>query len=279
MNKKVKKTDTKNTKLTEGFFSNLKNSYTKEKLSAIVVAVVSIAVVLLIAFVWIPSVYKKTDTGKKEIANIEIEKNWDEETFAIQDSISVEMKTNFGELLINLDKVAAPNTVENFLRLSHRDKYDGTEFHRIVKHDSFSVIQGGDFINGDGTGGYTGLKDQGILMDEIWNNIPEFDEEGVAKDYELASEIMYTNYNPETNEVTYPAGTIVMANSGPNSAKSQFFICLKDTVLGANYTAFGTVSIDTMAVLSEIFDRVGVDGDSLDGSPDQKIIIEEVVVK
>ncbi|MDA1274853.1 MAG: peptidylprolyl isomerase [Verrucomicrobia bacterium] len=118
-----------------------------------------------------------------------------------------EIKTTLGDLVIEFWDEVAPKTVENFKKLSQKGFFDGTAFHRIVKG---FMIQGGDPLSkGDdpmaGTGGpgYT---------------IPA-----------------------EFSDRAHVRGVISMARSeDPNSAGSQFFICLADArFLDKKYTAFG----------------------------------------
>ena len=134
------------------------------------------------------------------------------------------IKTEFGEITIELYSVDAPNTVENFKKLANSGFYDGLIFHRIVPG---FVIQGGDPYTKDlsnkgkwGTGG------------PGWNLKAEF------------------------NKNTHLRGVLSMARSqDPNSAGSQFFIVLKDSKsLDGKYTVFGRVTsgmdvVDKMAAI------------------------------
>jgi len=114
------------------------------------------------------------------------------------------IKTNLGDIVVQLFPKDAPIAVNNFVFLARQGFYDGVKFHRVVKG---FVIQGGD-PTGTGTGGpgYT------------------FSDEKVTRDY--------------------IAGTLAMANAGANTNGSQFFITLADlsTQLSKNYTIFGLVA-------------------------------------
>jgi peptidyl-prolyl cis-trans isomerase B (cyclophilin B) len=119
------------------------------------------------------------------------------------------IKTSAGEMKVELWPDVAPKTVENFKTLAQKGFYDGTCFHRIVKG---FMIQGGDPLTKDpnredewGTGG-PGHK-----------------------------------VKAEFNERSHTRGVLSMARSSdPNSAGSQFFICLGDAkFLDRQYTAFG----------------------------------------
>lgn len=114
------------------------------------------------------------------------------------------IKTNFGDIVVQLFPKDAPLAVNNFVFLARQGFYNGVKFHRVVKG---FVIQSGD-PTGTGTGG------PGY----------EFADEKVVRDY--------------------VAGTLAMANAGANTNGSQFFICLADlrTSLAKNYTIFGEVT-------------------------------------
>jgi cyclophilin family peptidyl-prolyl cis-trans isomerase len=115
------------------------------------------------------------------------------------------IKTNLGDIVVQLFPKDAPLAVNNFVFLARQGFYDGVVFHRVVKG---FVIQGGD-----PTG--TGRGDPGY----------KFADEKVTKDY--------------------VPGTLAMANSGPNTNGCQFFITLADLSGGKlpkNYTIFGLVS-------------------------------------
>ena len=125
----------------------------------------------------------------------------------------VTIATDKGDILLELDPKLAPNSVNNFVALARKGYYDGLTFHRVV--DGF-VIQGG-CPEGSGRGG-PGYK---------------FDDEPVKGDYE--------------------AGAVAMANAGPNTNGSQFFICLEDLrgKLDKNYNLFG-YTVDGMDVVKKI---------------------------
>ena len=124
----------------------------------------------------------------------------------------VVIKTEKGTIEFELYADKAPKTVSNFVYLAENKFYDGLTFHRVVP--SF-VIQGGD-PDGTGSGG-PGYK---------------FEDEPVVGDYKT--------------------GTVAMANSGPNTNGSQFFICLEDqSSLPKNYSLFGQVTVG-MDVIQKI---------------------------
>jgi Peptidyl-prolyl cis-trans isomerase (rotamase) - cyclophilin family len=113
------------------------------------------------------------------------------------------ISTNLGDIQVQFFANEDPKTVNNFIFLANQGFYNGCKFFRIVKG---FVIQTGDPTN-TGTGG---------------------------PGYQFADEPVTSNYL---------AGTLAMANSGPNTNGSQFFICLANlTTLPKNYTVFGMVT-------------------------------------
>ncbi|MGI6103059.1 MAG: peptidylprolyl isomerase [Patescibacteria group bacterium] len=124
------------------------------------------------------------------------------------------IRTSKGEIRIALFADEAPLTVSNFVFLAEDGFYDGLTFHRV---EPGFVIQGGD-PRGNGTGG---------------------------PGYRFADEPVKRPYN---------RGIVAMANSGPNTNGSQFFIMLQDNPLPPNYTIFGEVTAG-MDVVDQI--RIG----------------------
>lgn len=113
------------------------------------------------------------------------------------------LETSEGSITIDLHEAKTKVTVNNFVHLAKTGFYDGTTFHRVIKD---FMIQGGD-PEGDGTGG-PGYK-----------------------------------FNDEEFNGEYNRGTVAMANSGPNTNGSQFFIMHGDSpTLPKNYVIFGTVT-------------------------------------
>jgi peptidylprolyl isomerase len=152
------------------------------------------------------------------------------------------MVTDAGTIEIDLLEAEAPVTVNNFVYLARYGFYDGLDFHRVIPD---FVLQGGD-PNGDGTGG---------------------------PGYEFEDEL------PEPED--YEAGSLAMANSGPDTNGSQFFIVTSETgaeslvqAVGgtANYSLFGTVT-QGMDVVAEI----EADG-SPAGTPQTRHTIESVTI-
>jgi cyclophilin family peptidyl-prolyl cis-trans isomerase len=124
------------------------------------------------------------------------------------------LDTTQGPITIEFDAANAPQTVNNFVFLAREGFYDDVVFHRVVPG---FVVQGGD-PTGTGRGG-PGYR----FRDEL---------EG---------------------EGSYSRGTVAMANAGPNTNGSQFFICLADVGLPHSYTIFGQVT-DGMDAVDAIAD-------------------------
>lgn len=148
------------------------------------------------------------------------------------------LDTNCGEIVIDTYADKAPETVNAMLWLAGESYFDSTLCHRLVT-EGIKVLQCGD-PTATGTGG------------------PGF---------ELPDENL-----PEDEEANYPAGTVAMANAGPGTSGSQFFLVYEDTTLPPNYTIWGEVSsgLDIVERIAE----AGVAGGASDGSPAAPIGIE-----
>ncbi len=132
-------------------------------------------------------------------------------TTAVSTNEVAVIKTSKGELVVEFWPDVAPNTVENFKKLSRQGFYDGTAFHRIIKG---FMIQGGDPLTKDAS------------MEARWGT--------GDPGYKIKAEF---------NNKSHQFGVLSMARSqSPDSAGSQFFICTGDaSFLDNKYTAFGHV--------------------------------------
>lgn len=141
----------------------------------------------------------------------------------------VVIETEKGEIKLELYPKVAPKTVENFIKLTKQGFYDGLTFHRVVED---FVIQGGD-PKGDGTGGpgYT-FEDE---INPIALNM------SIKETKEL--EKLGYKYRSDLESIPHETGVISMANSGPNTNGSQFFIITgpAQPSLDGRHTAFGRV--------------------------------------
>ncbi len=150
-----------------------------------------------------------------------------------------EVHTSAGDFEITFNLGQTPKTVENFVTLAQKGFYDKTIFHRVIKG---FMIQGGDPV-GNGTGG---------------------------PGYKFADE-------PFDGE--YTRGTVAMANSGPNTNGSQFFIMHASYDLPHNYVIFGHVTkgMDAVDKIAESPVKAGMFGE--DSTPLSPTVIKSVEIK
>jgi cyclophilin family peptidyl-prolyl cis-trans isomerase len=258
----------------------------------------ALSVGLIYGFVWVqidylPEFINSQDSAlEQETTNTdqETQNQIDPEQLAKEDKLNfinpvVNIKTNFGGIKATLTGSSAPKHTESFVRLASRDYFDNTIFHRMVEGAEFSVIQGGD-PEGTGTGGRSAFGSP--IKDELWSVAPEFaqgDDQGsqtIVNDPVFSDPALYQNFDKATGTVVYRKGLLVMAKTAaPDSAGSQFFIVLADTVLPAQYTIFGVIEDSSFAVLDKITSEVdpitdNPDSTNKDGRPNQQITILDV---
>ncbi|OGU10707.1 MAG: hypothetical protein A2X61_04915 [Ignavibacteria bacterium GWB2_35_12] len=168
------------------------------------------------------------------------------------------LMTSKGKIVLGLYGKDAPKAVENFIGLAKKGYYNGIKFHRIAKN---FLIQAGDRLTRNsrrmedwGTGGESIFKKE--FEDELDTETPSY-------------------------KIGYIKGTLAMANRGPNTNKSQFFICLEEAEkLEHNWTIFGRIleGMDIVELISSarvIPSNRGPD----DGIPRKPIIIHWVKVR
>jgi peptidyl-prolyl cis-trans isomerase B (cyclophilin B) len=146
--------------------------------------------------------------------------------------------TTAGDLAVTLDADRAPCTVNSFLSLAAQKYFDDTECHRLTTEGIF-VLQCGD-PTGTGSGG---------------------------PGYSFADEL--------DGSETYPAGTLAMANSGPDTNGSQFFVVYDDSSLPPDYTVFGQLDEKSTKTVADLAAK-GTDSGAGDGAPKEKVTITEV---
>ncbi|WP_072688882.1 peptidylprolyl isomerase [Rhodococcus marinonascens] len=144
-------------------------------------------------------------------------------------TVSVSMETTQGNIGLTLDNADSPCTVNSFLSLASQGYFDNTPCHRLVTSEGLKVLQCGD-PTGEGTGG------------------PGY---GFANEFPTDQ---YAETDPSLQvPVTYPRGTIAMANSGqPDSNGSQFFLVYDDSQLPPQYTTFGTIDETGLATIEAV---------------------------
>ncbi|WP_038170157.1 peptidylprolyl isomerase [Tomitella biformata] len=159
--------------------------------------------------------------------------------------VSVNLETSAGPIGLTLDRAEAPCTTESFVSLISQQYYDATPCHRLTTQGIF-VLQCGD-PTGQGTGGpgYT-------VPDELPTTLAPYLMDGQP-----------------TSAVIYPRGSIAMANAGPNTVGSQFFLVYKDSPLPPSYTVVGQIDEAGLATLDAVAakgvaptasDQLGADG-------------------
>ena len=153
------------------------------------------------------------------------------------------IKTKMGTIRFELLEQDAPKTTENFITLAERGYYNGVIFHRVIKG---FMIQGGD-PTGTGRGGASAWG--GRFNDEI-------------------------NRSSDLYRGPYAKGTVAMANAGPNTNGSQFFIMHVDYPLPPSYTKFGRV-IEGQDVVDKIANTPTASGDR----PRQDVVMEQVTIE
>jgi peptidyl-prolyl cis-trans isomerase B (cyclophilin B) len=156
--------------------------------------------------------------------------------------IRATITTNQGSVGLQLDNSRTPCTVNNFTSLANQGFFDNTTCHRLTTSTELGVLQCGD-PTGSGTGG-PGYR---------------FPNEYPTNQYRLTDPAMKV-------PVLYPRGTLAMANSGPGTNGSQFFLVYKDSQLPPTYTVFGTIDGAGLATLDKVAVG-GVAGGSDDGKP------------
>jgi peptidyl-prolyl cis-trans isomerase B (cyclophilin B) len=165
--------------------------------------------------------------------------------------VSVSMVTDQGNIGLLLANNKSPCTVNSFASLVGQKFFDNTKCHRLTTSPTLGVLQCGD-PTGNGSGG---------------------------PGYQFANEYPSDQYQPEDpavhEPVGYPRGTLAMANAGPNTNGSQFFLVYADSQLPPEYTVFGTIQQDGLDTLDKIA-KAGVAGGGHDGPPATEVTITSV---
>lgn len=168
--------------------------------------------------------------------------------------VDADMTTNAGTIGLRLDNAKAPCTVNSFVSLARQGYFDNTPCHRLTTGASRGMLQCGD-PTGSGAGG-----------------------PGYRFDNEYPTN-QFRRLDPALQQpLTYPRGTLAMANAGPDSNGSQFFLVYRDSQLPPTYTAFGRIDDAGLATVDKLV-SAGVGGGGDDGEPATPIVIKSVVVK
>ena len=179
---------------------------------------------------------------EKEINSQDIIKKETKETMT---NPRILLKTNKGEIELELLADKTPNTAANFTKLASEGFYNGTKFHRVI--EGF-MIQGGDPLSKDDS------------KRQLWGT--------GGPGYKFNDEL--------TGQEKYPEGTLAMANSGPNTNGSQFFIVTAspEAPLPPSYTVFGKVvrGMDVALQIENV--KTGLNDQPLDD-----VVIQSATVK
>jgi peptidyl-prolyl cis-trans isomerase B (cyclophilin B) len=150
--------------------------------------------------------------------------------------------TNCGNIVVTTVGAKAPITITQLATLARGGYFNDSLCHRLTTKGLY-VLQCGDPTATGGGGPNFTYRDENLPPEGLNN---------------------------------YPAGTVAMANSGPGTNGSQFFLVFADTTLGANYTIWGTITqgLDIVKAIA----KAGVKGGGADGTPNQPISIKRVTV-
>ena len=200
-------------------------------------------------FIFLVFIFCGTNETDLEIDNTPMEeeimaydktyKNPPEFSIDVNKSYSAEINTTSGLMTVELFTDFAPNTVNNFVALSEDGYYNNIIFHRVIKD---FMIQGGD-PSGTGHG-----------------------EMGKYPGYEFEDEL--------NNPMPYEKGILAMANRGPNTNGSQFFIMHSDYPLPYQYTIFGKVTQGL-----DVIDQIAMVETDASDKPLSDVIINSITIK
>jgi cyclophilin family peptidyl-prolyl cis-trans isomerase len=184
-----------------------------------------------------PSVQNQPDNSALTVGQTQIASS---SQAAIKNNMhKITLETNYGTIEFTTYDADAPITVKKFIDLTNKGFYDNLTFHRVI--DGF-MIQGGDPL-GNGTGG---------------------------PGYTFADEL---NPGTDSYKAGYVKGTVAMANAGPNTNGSQFFIMVADYPLDHNYTIFGKVTNG-----QEVADKIAKVAKDSNDKPLTPVVMKKVTV-
>lgn len=219
----------------------------------IILGIAGLALLLVMGFVFSTGQSEKKDNIAKELGGpspqtpaivspsaptVNTETNTNQPIKNMQHRIT--LKTNLGEIQFTTYDADAPKAANNFVTLAEKGFYNNLIFHRVI--EGF-MIQGGD-PKGTGTGG---------------------------PGYDFEDEL---NPATESYKQGYVKGVVAMANAGPNTNGSQFFIMLADVALPHNYTIFGKVVKG-----QEIVDAIGKVATNSSDRPLEPVTMQSVSVE
>ncbi|HEU5037025.1 MAG TPA: peptidylprolyl isomerase [Nocardioides sp.] len=153
-------------------------------------------------------------------------------------TVDITLKTSAGDIPITMDAAATPCAVNSFVSLAEQGYFDQTQCHRLTTSGIFVLQCGDPTASGMGGPGYS-------FPDEL------------------------------QGDETYPAGTVAMANAGPDTNGSQFFLVYADTRLKPDYDVIGRMDPAGVDVVKEVAAKGTTDG-APDGAPRETVTIESV---
>ena len=195
-----------------------------------------------------PEVLNTTEPSQSTVEETQNINNVDNKKIT-KEMKSATISTNMGSITIEFFSSDAPKTVENFTKLVSDGFYDGVKFHRVIKG---FMIQGGD----------PNSKDDGKMA--TWGSGGpgyKFNDEIDAKSD------LYT-------KVGYQKGIVAMANSGPNTNGSQFFIMHADYPLPPLYTIFGKVVAG-----QDVVDKIALVKTGANDRPIDPVVIKSIILQ
>ena len=214
--------------------------------SSMIMTIGILVVVALVAVLAMPAkpsseIFHQKNILKEEVINNEVT---EEKTMETQQFTKATMETSAGTITLELLADKAPKTVANFGKLASEGFYDGTRFHRVIEN---FMIQSGDPQS----------KDESLA--DMWGT--------GGPGYTFEDEIHDANNNV--------VGTISMANAGPNTNGSQYFINVADNnFLDTKHTVFGRVT-EGMDIV-EAISQVATDGRD---RPAEDVVITSITVE
>ncbi len=162
------------------------------------------------------------------------------------------LDTTIGALVFDIDATQTPCTAHSFDELAKQKFFDNTTCHRLTTQGIY-VLQCGD-PTGTGSGG-----------------------PGYAIPDELDSAEALADDTAAPGAKNYAAGTVAMANAGPETGGSQFFLVYQDSPLPPNYTVFGKLDADSIKKLSDLAAQGTSDGGP-DGAPKETFTIKSFTI-
>lgn len=174
------------------------------------------------------------------------------ENISTEGTVTIDLDTTAGPIGMELDRSVAPCTVNAFEHFVENDYFNDTVCHRLTTGEGLKVLQCGD-PSGTGSGG------------------PGF---------EFANEYPTDEAEDTNTPVIYERGTIAMANAGPDTNGSQFFLNYGDGGLPPQYTYFGQIDDEGLATLDAVAEAgVNAEGGSMeDGAPNEEVKINSATI-